>query len=142
MKRTILRTALAAALLALGGCVSTHAEWLGNPPASQPQRIPAGMVRVYEREADLPQGAEKVAVIWVEGESNSVSNRRLVDAARRKAGYLGANAIVLGDFHEPSTGARIVAGVLNVPLNRRTQVLAVRLPAEAGPSGSGAPARR
>jgi hypothetical protein len=131
MNRTLARTLLAAALVALGGCVSTHAEWLGTPPATQPQRIPADLVRVYQREADLPQGAEKVAVIWVEGESNAVSNRRLVDAARRKAGYLGANAVVLGEFHEPSTGARILAGVLDVPLQRRTEILAVRVPAAA-----------
>jgi hypothetical protein len=134
MNRTLARIVLVPALLSLGGCVSTHAEWLGTPPSVQPQRVPQEQVRVFQREADLPQGYEKVAVIWVEGESNTVSNRRLVDAARRKAGYLGANAVVLGDFHEPSTGARILAGVLDVPLQKRTEILAVRVPGVASPA--------
>ncbi|HET6762545.1 MAG TPA: hypothetical protein VFH27_02710 [Longimicrobiaceae bacterium] len=134
MKRlSISAASLAASLLVLGGCVSTHAEWIGTPPSAQPQRIPQEMVRVYMAEADLPQGYEKVAVIWVEGDTRSTSNRRLVDAARRKAGFLGANAVVLGRFHEPSTGARILAGVLDVPLERRTEVLAVRLPSADDP---------
>jgi hypothetical protein len=138
MNRKLAPLALAAALLALGGCVSTHAEWLGTPPAVQPQRIPQAQVRVFQREEDVPQGYEKVAVIWVEGESSSVSNRRLVDAARRKAGFLGANAIVLGRFHEPSTGARILAGVLDVPLQRKTEILAVRVP-DGAPTALHAP---
>jgi hypothetical protein len=142
MKRTILFPALlTASLLSLGACVSTHAEWLGTPPA-HPERVATDQVRVFQKESDLPQPYEKLALIWVKGESTTTSNRSLVQAARRKAGFLGANAVVLGEFHEPSTTARIIAGVLDVPLSHRTEVLAVRIPAPADSSAAPAPPAR
>jgi hypothetical protein len=138
-RKIVLPALLSASLLSLAGCVSTHAEWLGTPPA-HPERVAADQVRVFQKEGDLPQPYEKVAIIWVEGESTYTSNRSLVQAARRKAGFLGANAVVLGEFREPSTTAKIIAGVLDVPLHHRTEVLAVRIPTAAAPADSAAPA--
>ncbi|HET6232393.1 MAG TPA: hypothetical protein VFE05_20125 [Longimicrobiaceae bacterium] len=141
MNHRLILSALSAAVL-LSACVSVHAERLGNP-ATYPV-VAKDQVRVYRTEADIRQPYDPIAVIWLRGETMTTNERSLVEAAKKKAGWLGANAIVLGRIEEPSTAAKIAGALLNVPTQRRTQILAVRIhtPAEArADSAAASPAR-
>jgi hypothetical protein len=119
------RLSLVPVLALLGACVSVEATRLGEPA-----RYPAvaqDEVRVYRSESEIPQPFERVAVLWLEGDSELTSRRQMVDAARKKAGRMGANAIVLGEFKEPSTLERVAGAILDVQTEWETQVLAVRI---------------
>ncbi len=127
MRRTILLAALLLPL-SLGACVSVEATRLGHAAYSP---VPESEVVVYQRESDVRGAFEKVAVVYVEGNTDFSSRERMVDAARKKAARLGANAIVLSSFQEPSTLERVAAHVLDVQTNRRTEILAIRVAHEA-----------
>lgn len=133
MSRKSLLLALPLAL-ALGACVQVHASRLGEGTHYEP--VPRGQVRVYQAESDVPGEFEKVALLFVSADADVIDHHDMIEAARKKAGRLGANAIVLGEFEDPKFTTRVAAAVLNVPAERRTQMLAIRVlrPGET-PSG-------
>ena len=123
MSRKLL-LALPLALLA-SACVSVHATRLGEGSVYAP--VPQGEVRVYPSEDDVPGEFEKIALLYVSGDADNTSHRQMIEAARKKAGRLGANAIVLGDFQDPKFTTRVASVIFNVPVERRTQMLAIRV---------------
>jgi hypothetical protein len=88
--------------------------------------VPWTEVRVFLNEGDVPGPFEKIPLITAKGDYDATSDREMVDKFRKEAGKVGANAIILEDIKEPSTGAKIVDAVLGVPAERRGRVLAVR----------------
>lgn len=125
------------ALLVLGGCVSVQATRIGTPTQYAP--VPKEHVLVYRSEAEVDRPFERVALLWVEGNADAVNQREMVDAARKKAGRLGANAVVLGEFQDPKLGTRILGHVLDIPVERRAQLLAIRVAADADATTAAAP---
>ena len=124
IRRTPFLLALPLLLLA-SACVSVSASRLG---AGTPYpEVPKGRVLVYDTEADVPGEFEKVALLYVSGDANTISHRQMIEAARKKAGRLGANAIVLGEFEDPKFTTRVASVIFNVPVERRTQMLAIRV---------------
>jgi hypothetical protein len=123
---------LASALL--GGCVGVHAVPIGSPVQLTP--VPPEQVVVYRSEDEVDAPYDRIAVLYVEGDADFTNERQMVGAARKKAGRLGANAVVLGEFREPGTGARVVGALFHVSLNHKTQLLAIRI----RPAPSGEPA--
>lgn len=128
MTRKLLVLALPALLL-LGGCVSVQATRIGTPTQYAP--VPTEHVLVYRTEGEVDRPFERVAMLWVEGDADVVDNRRMVDAARKKAGRLGANAVVLGEFQDPKLGTRILGHILDLPVERRASLLAIRVRADS-----------
>lgn len=112
---------LAAMLLA--GCITSSTVPLGEP-VPRPE-VPWDQVRVFLKEVDVPGPFEKVALIKAEGDYEWANNRELVDKLRKEAGKVGANAIILADFKEPSDVAKVAKAVLGVPARRKIQVLAI-----------------
>lgn len=127
MKQRILGIAVLA--LGLGACVSTNVVQLGSPGRFPP--VHPDSVRVFLNEADVKGEFEKVALINAEGDYNFANDERMVKAMKKRAAKLGANAIVIGEFKDPSTAGKIAGAVLGVGAERKGQVLAIRLaPAE------------
>lgn len=116
------------ALIAASACVNVNAMRLGPvrdyPPVHQDN------VFVYQDETDIEGEFDRVAVIYVDGDASTTNQRQMINAARKKAGRLGANAIVLGRFRDPSTLTQIAAAVLDVSVSRRAEFLAVRVQPE------------
>ena len=113
------------ALVFMAACVNVNATRLGpvrDLPPVQPENV-----FVYQDEMDIEGDFQRVAVIYVDGDANMTNQRQMISAARKKAGRLGANAIILGRFREPGTAARIAAAVLDVSVSRRAEFLAVRV---------------
>ncbi len=111
--------------LAVSGCVTTHAIQLGTPGMYPP--VDHRQVQVFLREDDVKVRFEKVALIESRGEYDLVEYDEMVTAMKKKAGKLGANAIVLGDFKDPSVIAVVAQKVLGVSAERKANVLAIRL---------------
>lgn len=112
-------------LLLASACVSVSASRLGTG-ARYPE-VPKGQVLVFDTEADVPGDFEKVALLYVSGDANTISHRQMIEAARKKAGRLGANAIILSEFRDPKFGTRVASVIFDVPVERRTQMIAIRI---------------
>ena len=115
----VLRTALPAAILAtlvLTGCmpVSTRATRLGLGPNHPP--VAAQDVIVYSATDQIPGKYEDVAILVSSVEHRPETHEQMLASMRRKAGELGANAILVHtlDGRTRSEVARALAGVNTV----------------------------
>ena len=117
-------------LLMLGACVNTSAVQLGTPgqfPPTDPEQV-----QVFLTEADVKVPFDKVALINAEGNYQYANDERMIKAMKKKAAEMGANAIILGEFKDPSTASKVADAVLGVGGERKGQVLAIRLQAVEG----------
>lgn len=123
-------------LLLLTGCVSARATMLGSERYAP---VPAEGVRIYLDETRVPEACERIALIHTEGEAATTDEAQMIAAARRRAGKVGANALLVDTLRDPSTGTRIAAVVFGVPADRKGQMLAFRCPeSEASADSAGA----
>lgn len=129
MKRHVKLLALLPLLALAAACVNVRATPLG-PQAAQYPAVHQDSVAVYLDEADIPGGFEKLAVLFADGEATWTNERQMVNAARKRAGRIGANAIVIGEFKEPSSLAQVASVVFDAPVSRRARFLAVRVHAD------------
>jgi hypothetical protein len=89
------QTAVLAALSAgifVSGCVSARATMLGKESYGP---VPEQDVRIFLEESDVPDTCEKYALITAAGDVNSTSKAQMLAAARRRAGKVGANAVLV-----------------------------------------------
>lgn len=115
----------AVVLLALAGCISTNAVQLGTPgqyPAVKPEDV-----QVFLKEDDVKGDFDKIAIVNAEGDYSYANDERLINAMKKKAAKLGANAIILGEFKDPSTVEKIADAVIGVGGEKQARVLAIRL---------------
>lgn len=135
--RRILPVALAA-LLPLAGCVSARATMLGQnaqlPPVLETD------VRVFLSETQIPAECSPYALIHTTGAANMTDETDMIAAARRRAGKIGANGVLLGEVREPSTGTQVVSAIFGVPANRKGQLVAYRCEAAGATPAAGAAA--
>jgi hypothetical protein len=115
-------------LVLAAACVTVRAMPMG--PVVHYPPVPRDEVRVFMDEGEIEGPYQRMALLFVEADTEWNNERQMVDAARKKAGQIGANAIVLGEFREPRFSTRVAAAVLDIPTQRKTQILAVRLGVE------------
>lgn len=113
-------------LLFAAGCVSASVIPLGERNL---EPVPEEEVVVYESMDDLPAEADyrKVALIRAEADYEWDDREDLVETMREEAAKLGANAIVLRGFDDPTTGERIADAFLGVGAELTGECLALRL---------------
>ncbi|HEU4629431.1 MAG TPA: hypothetical protein VFS08_06775 [Gemmatimonadaceae bacterium] len=129
--RTLRRIAVAALALVLGACVSTNAVKLGVGPARPP--VPEDAVAIYRTADQVPGRYEEVALLNASGESIWTNEAKMLNAMRRKAGQMGANAIILDAISEPGAGAKVAAAVLGVGAERKGKAIAIYVLPAASP---------
>ncbi len=113
---------LAAVLFA--ACVQTNATML-NPSPTQRPAVPPEQVRIY-RTADQVVGRyEEVALLNSTGESTWTNEQAMLESMRRKAGAIGANAVILDALTEASAGAKVAAAVFGVGSQRKGRAVAI-----------------
>ena len=117
--QAVLRTALGTAILAalvLTGCmpVTTRASRLGLGPNHPP--VPERQVIVYSATDQIPGRYEDVAVLISSAEHRTDTEKQMLSSMRRKAGELGANAILVPalDGRTSREVARALAGMNTV----------------------------
>lgn len=122
MKRTLLLPF--AALLLLVGCVQTQATLLDGttyPPVHEDDVI------IYLNEDDIASDWKPIAIIHAQGEAQWTNESQMLRKARKRAGELGANGLLVEDIKEPSAVAQVAGEVLGTGTTRRGQLIAVRV---------------
>lgn len=124
--------------LVLAGCVRTNAVRLGVTPKRPP--VPEREVALYRTAAQVPGRYEEVALINAVADATWTDEAQMMNAMRKTAGQLGANAVILDAISEPSAAAQVAATVLRVGVSRRGKSVAIYvLPDRGAAARSGRP---
>lgn len=110
----MIKKSLVLAILAVSciACVSTSAVRLGVAVARPP--VAWQNVAVYQAAADVPGAYVEVAMMVSTGESLMTNEAQMWRSMQKKAGEMGANAIILDAMTEPKSAAKIASAFLGV----------------------------
>jgi hypothetical protein len=116
-----------AAVIALVACVQTKATVL-NPTAQPFAPVAPDSVLILIKETELDTlNYVRIAVIEATGSGEWTSQTGMLEAMRKKAGALGANAILLPQINEPGAGAKVAGAVFGTGTQRKGNVVAIRI---------------
>jgi len=101
---------LAIAFCLLVSCVTTSAVKLGGDQNLPP--VPWEKVAVYRSADQVPGQYKEVGLLVASGDSLWTSEGDMWKSLQKKAGKLGANAIILDATIEPKDGSKIVSALL------------------------------
>jgi hypothetical protein len=107
----------------LMGCVYTSVTRIGVP-VTRPTVAPGNVV-IYRTADRVPGKYEEVALLNSAGSTGWTSEESMYLDMRKKAGLLGANAIILDGMTEPSAGAKVAGAFLGVPAERKGKAIAI-----------------
>lgn len=122
MSRSLLILSLA---IGVGGCVSAQTTML-TPSRYAP--VPAPEVHVYLSADEVPSGCERIALIHAAGNVNWTNERQMINAARKRAGQAGANAVVIRSMRDPGLATVVAAEILDLPADRKGEMIGYRCP--------------
>jgi hypothetical protein len=114
-----------AAAAVLSACTSTGAVLLsetGTYPETNPREV-----RVFLHEENVPGDFERIALVTARSDASWADEADLIRAMRRRAAKLGADAIIVGDIHDPTTLERVAEVLTDYQPQRRGRALAIRL---------------
>jgi hypothetical protein len=120
--RALLAPVLAAAVL--GACTTTRAVMLDGGPYAE---LNPNEVRVFLHEEDVPGEFERVALVTARSDASWTDETDLIRAMRKRAARLGADALIIGDIHDPTTLERVAEVLTDYEPQRRGRALAIRL---------------
>jgi len=107
-----------------GACVETSVQRLGTPLNLTP--VPPDEVIVYRTADQVPGKYIEVALLVSTGDTRFTTEEEMWKDMKKKAGKLGANAIILDAMSEPSAGAKVAAAVLGVSgADRKGKAIAI-----------------
>lgn len=104
-------------------CVATTAVQLGDQTKLTP--VAWQKVAVYRTADQVPGQYREVAFLSSKGSTMFTSEGGMWKSMQKKAGKMGANAIILDAMSEPTTGAKIAGAFLGVGVNRRGKAIAI-----------------
>ena len=108
-------------------CVSTRYT-LVNPSAQRYPPVAPDSVWIVTSEEELDTlEYVRVAIIEATGSGEFTDQTKMIEAMRKKAGELGANAILMPEIMEPSAGAKVAAAFLGTGTQRKGNVVAIRV---------------
>ena len=116
--------------LSLGACVTARATMLVPTEGLTP--VPEEQVVVYLPTDTVPERCQRIAIINLSGDASMTDEAQMIQAAKRRAGKIGANAVQLGETRDPTTGRQIARAVFGPMVNadRKGNVLAFNCAAE------------
>jgi len=104
-------------------CVSVNATRLGTESYRQP--VPTDEVVVYRTADQVPGKYEEIALLNAKGDSAWSSESGMFKKMKKRAGQMGANAIILDAVSEPSAGAKIAGAIFGVGAERKGKAIAI-----------------
>ena len=113
-----------AALVLLAGCVQTQATLLDGttyPPVNEDNVV------IYLHEDDIPAEWKPIAIIHAQGEAQWTRESQMLRKARKRAGELGANGLMVENIDEPSAVAQVAGEWLGTGSTRRGRLIAIRV---------------
>ena len=117
-------TAALLCTLALTGCVTTNASMLGTATSKRPLVLPQN-VALYRSADQVPGKYEEIALLNSAGDSGFTDESKMFESMKKKAGEIGANAVILDALSEPSGGAKVAAAIFGVSAQRKGKALAI-----------------
>ena len=124
MKRFLPALTLVALLTA---CVSTRATLVNPSAAPFPKVAPAEVIIFTSAEELDTLNYQRVAIIEASGSGEWTNQSQMLEAMRKKAGDLGANAVLLPQIKEPGAGAKVAAAVFGTGTQRKGNAVALRI---------------
>ncbi len=89
-------------------------------------------VDTYTSRSAVPHDYYELAWISAEGNSVYTSDGKIASQIRKKAADVGANAIIVNDFHESGATTKVIGAALGAnSADTKVSALAVYMPAEA-----------
>ena len=126
MKKSTFAVLVITALAFLVACVKTRSVNLGETVTQQRVAVPWRDVAVYKTAAEIPRAYREIALLVSTGDSLWSNESQMWNSMKRRAGKLGANAIVLDAMSEPSSVSKVLSTVLlGVGGSRKGKALAV-----------------
>lgn len=123
-KKIILSLVVVCFAFVLSGCISTKAVKMSTTPNRPP--LPPELVSIYRTAEQVPGEYEEIALITSRGDSLWTNENKMYEKMKKKAGQMGANAIILDAMSEPKDGTKIVAMLLwGGGANRRGKAIAI-----------------
>lgn len=95
------------------GCATTSAVRLGDTHVTRAP-VPWEDVVVYREASQVPGDYDEIALLHSTGDWTWSNESTMYDSMRKKAGKLGANAIILDAMTEPSAGAKVASAIFGV----------------------------
>lgn len=123
MRRSTQLLTATGALTLIIACVSTNAMRLGAGPVRAP--VPEDRVAIYRTADQVPGRYEEVALLNSSGHYSMTNEEKMFKSMRKKAGELGANAIILDAVTEPSAGGKVASAIFGVGGERKGKALAI-----------------
>ena len=103
---------LAALVVLCAGCVSTNAVQIGTTPRRV--AVPWKAVAVYRTADQVPGKYEEIAFLVSTGDALWTNENAMWNSMKKRAGKMGANAVILDALSEPSAGAKVASAFLGV----------------------------
>jgi len=112
-------------MMAIGilACVTTNATRLGGGPIRP--KVDPQEVLIYRSAEQVPGRYEEIAILHSEGEASWTNEEAMYRSMRKKAGEMGANAIILDALSEPSAGAKIAGAFFGTGADRKGKAIAI-----------------
>ena len=89
-------------------------------------------VDIFLPDDDIPEDCERVALLFASGNQHFNDEGDLLNSLRERAGELGANAIDIQFMSEAGTVEVIAAAVLDAPVDRDADAIALYCPVATG----------
>ena len=96
-------------LVVAAACVSTKAVMLDKNVKYPP--VPWEEVKVFLSEKDVPGEFVKIAIIKAEGKEGVTTAEKMLEEMKKKAGALGADAIILEEIKDPGDVERMADSI-------------------------------
>jgi hypothetical protein len=124
MKKAVVSALL---LFLVAGCVQTKYT-LVNPSGTRYEPVLPEQVWLVTSEAELDTlQYVRVAIIEATGSGEWTDQTAMLNAIRKQAGKLGANAVLLPHINEPGAGAKVAGAFLGTGTQRKGNAVAIRV---------------
>lgn len=134
-------TLLTFLLATSSACVTTRHTLL-NPSAERYPPVAPEAVLILTDEAELDTlEYTRVAIIEATGSGEFTDQTDMLEAIRKRAAQLGANAVLLPQINEPGAGAKVAAAVLGTGTQRKGNAVAIRIHGRKPISSAAHPSR-
>ena len=124
------KIAAAAMVLLASACVNVSHSVLLDRSAYP---VPLMEVDIFLPDDDIPGDCERVALLFASGNQHFTDEGDLLNSLREEAGELGANAIDIQFMSEAGTVEVIAAAVLDAPVERDADGIALYCPGGTSP---------
>lgn len=111
---------------------------MGTSTSNRPLVLPQDVV-VYRIASQVPRKYQEIALLNSTGDSDFTDDAKMFESMKKKAGEMGANALILDAVSEPSAGAKVAAAIFGVSAQRKGKAIAIWIFPSSDPDNQNVP---